>query len=243
MSSAADEASCVEELNDKVGGLSAVAADAVDRGTATYDAEAAERCTGDRAAAINSCDSQAFAGPTGLSLTRLVFLVDESDAECFALAGRFFTRGTVKDGGDCTADVDCADFGSCVFGDDAFSGAGTCRARTNEGGSCSDDNFIGCAPGLACDSESKCATPQLSDDGDLCVVGSTCKSGFCKSQSACEVGGDSCDFDGDCPNVCVDGLCSDGFSCTVDDECFGSRCVIDGSCATLDITIDVCDGL
>ena len=56
-SAASNKERCFEELNDTAGGFMNVAAEAVDRGTATYDAEAAERCTAELRTASDQCDS------------------------------------------------------------------------------------------------------------------------------------------------------------------------------------------
>ncbi len=247
-SQAPDEAACNEELSDTISGFMAVAAEAVDRGTATYDAEAADRCTADRRAAIDSCDSQGLAGPQGLSFSAIVFLVDERDAECLALANRGFTRGTVKAGDDCLSSIECADFGSCEGDEeeeDEFAVGGKCKSLTGEGDSCADEGFNGCQPGLSCNADGECAKPELGDDGDVCTDDSECKGGFCTaSQGSCAVGGDVCDFDDECPDACTDGFCSEGNTCTEDFDCFGSLCVFpEGECKTPKVTIEICDGL
>lgn len=248
---APDEGACVEEFTDSFGGIFAAAAEAVDRGVATYDAEAAERCTAERRAAVESCDSQALAGTSGISSTAVIFMIDERDAECAALANRSFTRGTVKGGDDCLSDFDCADFGRCFDddddGDDDLSVGGTCHPLAKAGDSCTDEGFAGCQPGLVCDDDAKCAAPTPADDGAACVANAGCKSGLCQlgASGSCAVGGASCDFDDECPDACIDGLCSDGGACTEDFDCFGSACVLpDAVCAAAPkVTIEICDGL
>ena len=175
-SAASSKDRCLEELNDSVGGFMNVPAEAVDRGTATYDAEAAERCTADLRTASEQCDAAAFVSPSGgFSFNSIVFLVAPNDAECQALANRGFTRGTVKDGDDCINDVECADFGDCVVEDEEdFAIAGKCKAQLAEGDDCAEGI---CQPGLFCGADG-CEAVKLADDGDACIDDFDCE-GIC----------------------------------------------------------------
>lgn len=246
-----DEASCVEEFNDQSGGFMAVQIEAIERGTATYDAEAADRCTKTIREGIDRCDSSVLVAPTGFSFQSLVFMVDEGDAECVALANRGFTRGTGKKGDECLSFVDCADFGNCVVeGDEDGEGLnvkGECEPLPAKGDDCADT--FECQPGLVCEANAdgaECVEPDLADDGDACVSNSSCASGFCKiSDGACEGDGFFCEGNFDCDGACVDNACvGDGNFCDFDSDCDGVCLVAEPPvCAKVDVTIEICDGL
>ena len=248
-SQASSKDRCLEEVNDGFGGLMNVAAEAVDRGTATYDAEAAERCTATLRAASDQCDSAAFASPTGgFSFESIAFLVDPRDAECQALASRGFTRGTVKDGGDCINNVDCADFGTCIVTDEDGEDlvvAGECRAGLAEGEDCLDSN-ASCQPGLVCAADG-CEAVELADNGDACSFSGSCASGFCTAEDgegSCEGSGDECFDDFECEGSCVDDFCvGSGDECFDDFDCEGVCTPTQGECVEVKITVDACDGL
>ncbi|MBM4281804.1 MAG: hypothetical protein FJ137_13945 [Deltaproteobacteria bacterium] len=192
---------CHDELDDALGGALAAAVEAVDRGTAVFDADAAAGCTKEGQAAIDSCaGGDAFVDGTGqLSVLRAGFGLDPDDSECLALAARGFTRGVVDDGDECVSAFECADFGDCVIDDDngaAITRDGACRAHADRSGDCTTRP---CQPGLVCVSGVCDEPPPLADDGDACLRDSDCASALCAS------------VDGDDP-VCVrpdidDGIC------------------------------------
>ncbi|MDP2344034.1 MAG: hypothetical protein Q8O67_23960 [Deltaproteobacteria bacterium] len=254
---------CKEELEALLGGFASVNLEAVERGTAIFDAEAAERCTKERRAAADQCDARPFVTSTGeFDLTSLAFFVDPRDAECAALTARSFTRGTVKDGGDCIASVECADFGTCIVedrdGDDVvITVAGKCQATLKDGDSCvfaDDEDERACEPGTNCDGDT-CEAPELLDDGAACGADSQCDSGLCSGldqEGVCDNNGDFCEigFDEDCleRGFCFNDLCDDGVTACVEDF----ECDVEGTCAgeggpptckTITINIEICDGL
>jgi hypothetical protein len=183
-----DEGTCVSEseqdaanVDGTVFALDALAKDAIARGTATFDADSAQKCSQPILDDVNQCKSSAFfrAGPV-LDTTEVELLVDPSDANCFALALRDFTKGNVKDGGACESPLDCADFGNCVRDPKAdpntISGKGSCKALAQRGSSCTSDND--CAPGTFCDDTANtCAL--LEGDGATCSRDAACQSASC----------------------------------------------------------------
>ena len=259
--SAVSEEACREELHERLGGTFAVIAQAVDDGTAIYDAEAGARCTNEMQTAYDTCDSQTLLGNVRTDLTQLLLMFDGSDPECVALAARGYTRGTVDDGGACSSDVECADFGSCVFDgddpddgdDDAVSpvGKGTCAAPAGEGDDCSEKR---CGVGLACNSDDegnrRCATRPQRALGEGCFSDNECASEFCEStDGTCAISGTSCRFDSECASIfgsCIDDLCDDGTTaCDVDDDCPDDNLCEGASsvCAEqAERSIEICDG-
>jgi hypothetical protein len=235
---------CLEELNDFVGGFLQVAQQAVEDGTATYDAEAATRCTAEVQAAVDRCDAQAIADLTGsYNFNVTAFGVDADDPECLALAQRAFTRGTRANGEDCTSDIDCADFGICVIeGDRNFTRAGTCRNPGTEGNACADD--VGCGPGLTCVDDT-CIVVERAENGETCTDDGECASGNCEgSERSCEGSGDPCDFDDECTGSCIDDVCvGSGDACFSDFDCEGVCVGTEGTCADVSLRVEVCDGL
>lgn len=216
---ALNEAACVEELNDSLGGIFSIASAAVENGTAEYDAEEAERCS--LQSAIDSCDAQTVLGIGGdRAFSQLLFAVDFTDEACVALTQRAFTRGLVKDGGACTNSIDCADDGSCNFEDDST--AGKCQARAKEGEDCSERS---CGAGFVCNEENLCRKRVLLADGDDCFEDSTCESGSCNvTEGECSITGEACSFSEDCLT---------GESCSATAVCG----------APPKITVEICDGL
>lgn len=234
---ALDEGRCREEFEDQAGGIFNVAAAAVDNGTATFDADAAERCTAAAREAMASCDSQALLGSPRVDGGSLVFLADPADRECQLLAQRAFVRGTVRDGGDCTADVDCEDFGTCAFLDDDGNevdgptrpAVGVCQTPAGEGETC---EARGCAFGLSCqdagDGTVECRAQELLADGEDCFVATQCR-----AESTC---------------LTTSGTCNDGSgACDSDFDCDGFDAVCEGAsqvCAPLEpVDVEICDGL
>lgn len=185
----ADKASCMEEFDALFGGALDAATEAVDRGTATFDAEAAQACTTKQQAAIDRCEGgAAFVGADGtLSLAAAGFAIDATDPECAALLPRGFTRGAVDDGDDCVSRFECADFGECIIDDDngaKITRSGTCRASAGKGDDCSDRP---CLPGLVCVSGSCDEAPEPLGDGEPCVADAQCESGLCNEQGDASV--------------------------------------------------------
>ena len=236
-----DEGACVAEgLEDSGFGfilnLDALAKDAVDRGAAEYDAEAAERCSRAQLDAVNACDVEALVDASGnFDLAGLILLTDRDDPECVALASRNYVRGLVDDGDECFSDIDCADFGTCVVeppddGEALLTVAGECLTPHAEGDAC--DDGAGCQPGLACAPGGdglECQEIDLLDDGDPCTNDFECASGACE-------------------DVIVDGTClTSGAACVDDDDCGdGDFCVgeLSSTCAAADgVSVEICDGL
>ena len=244
--SALNEEECREELNDQFGGIFAAAAQAVDDGRATYDAEAASRCTREMQAAFDSCDSQTLLGNIRNDSSRLLFLFDGSDQECIALAQRAWTRGVLDDGDACSSDVECEDFGVCNFDDAKGVGfeidSGTCTAPAGSGEACTERR---CGLGLVCDG-AVCAPENLADNGAACISNSECESTFCTALSGeCSSDGDFCVAATDCfTGFCEDGRCDDsGDDCTVDADCTQTCSATPGTCEALpSIDVEICNG-
>jgi hypothetical protein len=185
----ADKASCLEELDAVFGGALDAAVEAVDRGTATFDAEAARSCTEDQQAAIDRCEGgAAFLDVRGsLSGTLAGAGIAADDATCAALVARGFTRGTIDDGDDCLSSFECADFGECVVDDDngaTLTRSGTCRAAAGKGDDCDDRP---CQPGLVCVSGACDEAPAPAKDGEPCVGDALCESGVCSDENGAPV--------------------------------------------------------
>lgn len=244
------KAACLEELDTVFGGGLAAAEEAVDRGTATFDAAAAQACTEAHQAAIDRCEGGgAFINADGrLSFISAGLAVDLGDAECAALVQRGFTRGTVEDGGDCVSDVECADFGGCVVDDDngaKVTRSGTCRASPGKGDAC---DLQPCLPGLVCVSGSCDEAPAPAADGEPCLANELCESGFCKGlggDRTCTTSGETCFSDFDCM-TCVAGKCADGvtacgsaFDCPVPEGACAEPSAV---CARPDVDDSICDG-
>lgn len=218
-SNARDEGSCVEEGLETGGELALLgqrAKAAVDAGKATYDGELAERCMRPFLDAAQQCD------PNLRSLN--------NTPECDFGFSRAFAVGTVKDGGDCTDSIECAEEGTCVVESDAdtITVAGKCKAAAAEGDDCSER---GCQTGLQCTFDgaaAKCTKIVLLDDGESCFDGSQCSSGACITavNGTCFDGGAPCTADTDCGS---DDFCDSG----EDDVCGKAD----------DVTSDVCNGL
>lgn len=256
---APNKGECVEELNDQIGGAFAEVVQAIDDGTAIYDAEAAEACTATNRAALDSCDSQVLLdSSTGNVFNRLFYLVDDNDTACSSLAARAFTRGTVGDGRTCVSSFECEDFGRCVFVDDegntvnglARPATGTCKTPPDEGEPCEDD---ACGPGLECrfDTEqaaSFCAAFEALGDGDPCNFDDECKSnacvedvGVCSDDPQIE-----CTRDDDCGfDFCFDGSCDgSGAACEEDADCEATCDAEPAVCgAPTPVTVEICNGL
>jgi hypothetical protein len=252
-----DKGACLEEFEATFGGSLNVAIEAVDKETATFDAEAAEACTNAIRTAVDQCDATALVDATGrLSTTRLLFFVDERDPVCSALAQRGFTRGVVEDGDDCVSNIECADFGICIV--DAADGdltvSGTCRAAAAAGASCEDRS---CQPGLICGATRTCeAPPDLAADGDACQANGQCESGFCsgaRDRARCSNDAtNNCDVDDDCTERgrCDSnaGRCDDPAqtACQEDRDCpdLTGTCLAatPGQCVTVSVTAEICDG-
>lgn len=221
-SSAPDEGTCVEEGLETGGQLSLLgqrAKAAIDAGKATYDGELAERCMRPFLDAAQQCD------PNLRSL--------DSSPECEAGISRAFAVGTVKDGGDCTDFIECADEGACIVENEenTITIAGKCRAAAGEGDDCSERN---CQTGLECNFEgdtAKCTKIVLLDNGASCFDDSECKSGACVDGG--EVG--SC-FD-------TGAACSEDADCDVDsgDFCSFNETSVCGD--AVEVESDVCNGV
>lgn len=212
----ADEASCVREFkeNPDLGQLyliDKVAQDSIGAGKAEYDGEAAERCARPLLDAVNACDATAYITPDGRLNLSATLLAPSNDSECQELISRAFTRGKVKDGGECTNDIDCADFGECGIADNndgsatVVTATGKCVAPLKEGEACGVDDEKQCGPGLSCISDGSAATckkPPRKGTGDPCEDGIECESGLCEQSAnvagVCVFSGEPCEFDGDC---------------------------------------------
>lgn len=234
-----DEGACVAESLEDAGlgfllAIDAEAKDAVDRGAAEIDSEAAERCTQPQLDAVNQCEIDKLVDANGdFDLNRLVFLTDADDPECVALAARNYTRGLVDDGDDCLSDFDCKDFGACVLDPDdvdVLTTKGTCKALVGEGDDCSD---AGCLPGLVCTAGAganpECQQIDLKPEGEACFGDGECNSN-------------------NCADVIVDGTCfGDGTPCVADEQCVpGDFCAGQSTsecAAAADKTLEICDGL
>jgi hypothetical protein len=236
-----DEGTCVDEtLEDESIGFIAVldqlAKDAVSRGTAVYDADAAERCSRPVLDAVNACDVDQLTNAAGqIDGLRVLFLTDVSDPECTALAGRNYVRGQVGDGDDCESSFDCEDFGECVVDPEeraeTLTTKGSCVTPHAEGDEC--DDGVGCQPGLSCipDAEGTFTCEQLDpqEDGEPCEDDPDCESGNC----ATIIGDGACEFSG---NPCVDDVdCEPGEFCDGD---------LTFECAPAEeVSVEICDGL
>lgn len=231
-----DEGACVAELleDDLLTSVRAAdqqARDAVARGAAEYDGEAAEECSREWLDAVNSCDVDALSSSGSLDFNKLFYLADSRDAECSALAARNFARGNVEDGDECHSSVDCEEFGTCVVEPDAdvITTEGECVTPGGEGDPCGD---AGCQPGLSCvfDTEATCEDVPLLANGEPCDENVVCDSGFCDFEQSV----------GRCFNA--DTPCTDDTDCDVNagDFClseFGGACA-----ATPDVNVEICDG-
>lgn len=234
-----DEAACVAELLEDPsfngivgygGSGEALARDAVARGAAEFDAEAAERCSRAFLDAANSCDPQPFFTESGLNTTALQLLVDATDPECVLLAGNHFTRGLVDDGAECQGPLDCAGFGTCLLeGGPDVTVTGSCEARPAEGESCLGIGM--CQLGATCtfpagSGEPTCVVPQRVANGEPCNNYDECESRYCGASEA-----QRCSSN--------DAPCIDAIDCPAGDSCgaFG------GACAEAPtITVALCDG-
>jgi hypothetical protein len=228
-----DEDACVAELleDDLMASVHAAeqqARDAVSRGAAEYDGEAAEQCSREWLDAVNSCDVDKLTTSGQVDFSKVFYLVDTADAECSALAQRNFTRGNVKDGDECYSSVDCEDFGSCIVETDAdvITTEGECSTPGGEGDSCED---VVCQPGLTCDgAEPLCEEPRSIDNGQPCEESAECGSGFCDYEQVagvCFEGGTPCVEDTECDPT---DFCEIGFG---------------GVCAAVpDVKVEICDG-
>ena len=255
----ASRENCLEQSRESFGGVFNVVREAIANGTAEYDAELAERCTKDAQLAIDACELERFAvagtggGLSGrLDLNSLFFGIDAKNNECLAAAGRSFTRGLVKDGDDCVNNVECADFGLCVFenSDGPFrSATGTCTSPADKGESCEERD---CQLGLVCNGET-CEEQELIDNGDPCSFDSACESGFCPEPvGTCSDDGAECTNDFDCDFLlgsCINNLCNGvlGLACVEDFECDDVDQICDAPpqvCADAPtITVEICDGI
>lgn len=220
---APDEATCVEEGLENGGELSLLgqrAKAAIDAGTATYNAEEAERCMRPFLDAAQQCDP---------NLRNL-----KTDAACEVGIARAFVVGTIKDGKACTDTLECADEGTCVVDaeDNTITVKGKCVAAVGEGADCTESD---CKSGLSCtfnaeDSTQTCEKIKLLDDGESCFDDSQCSSGACNQSEtgSCIDSGEPCDGDSDC------------------DEANGDFCTFDGDAACgkpVVVESDICNGL
>lgn len=233
-----DEGACVDETLEDQGigfllNIDALAKDAVDRGTAVYDAEAAERCSRPLLDAMNQCDVEQLVNASGaFDLNRFLFLTDSDDPECIALAGRNYVRGNVGDGDECFSSFDCEDFGECIpdpdDAGDVITTRGSCIIPHGEGDAC--DDGVGCQPGLSCVNEGgelTCEEVEPAGDGEACEFDTDCESGNCEDV----VGGGTCDLT--------------GLPCVDDDDCPGDFCngEVFGECAAAaDVSVEICNG-
>lgn len=234
-----DEGACVDEtLEDQSIGflltIDTLAKDAVARGTAVYDGEAAERCSRVQLDAINQCDVDKLVDASGnFDFNRLLFLTDSADPECLALAQRNYVRGQVDDGDECLSSFDCKDFGACVQDPDdvgdVITTAGTCIVPHAEGDDCEDG--VGCQPGLQCVNEGAaftCEQLEPAADGEPCGGDADCESGNCETT----IGNGECIFAG--------GACVDDADCPPDDFCNGD--FTDECAPANEVSVEVCDG-
>jgi hypothetical protein len=233
-----DEGTCVSESEQDAADIDGVAfaldqnaRDAIKRGTATFDADSAQKCSQPILDDVDQCKSSAFfrAGPT-LDSVEIELLADPTDANCFALATRDFTKGTVKNGGACESSLDCADFGTCNQDPNAdpntLTVKGTCKSPAQRGQACTSDND--CAPGTFCDDTANtCAA--LEGAGATCSRDNACQSGSCVQ---------SVD-NGTCFNDPATKCTSDA-DCAVNDQCVGNTTHKCGSAQSLDV--QVCTG-
>ena len=233
-----DEGACIDEtLEDQGTGfltaIDAQAKDAVARGTAVYDGEAAERCSRAQLDAVNSCDVEKLVDPSGgINFSALIFLADPNDPECVALATRNYVRGQVDNDDECLSSFDCKDFGSCVHDpdeSDTLTTKGACVAQHAEDDDCSDG--VPCQPGLACVGNGEaitCEQIEPAADGEPCSVGTDCESGNCQEtigDGTCIIAGGACVDDQDCP---PDDFCNGDFT----QECAAAQ----------DVSIEICNG-
>jgi hypothetical protein len=233
-----DEGTCVSESEQDAAGadgealiIDAVARDAVARGTATFDADSAQKCSQPILDDVDQCKSSVFFRPGPiLDTTEIEALADPADANCFALASRDFTKGTVKDGGACETSIDCADFGNCVPDPKAdpntINDKGVCKALAQRGASCRFDGD--CTPGTFCDDTSNtCAA--LAGDGATCSRDNACQSASCVVTIE----------NGTCFNDPATRCTSDA-DCAVNDVCNGNTTQKCASAQRLDV--QVCTG-
>lgn len=212
-----DEATCVEQRFE-VGGSSALlgqrAKAAVDAGKAEHDGTLAEECLRPILDQANACDP--------------AYLAPELSPACSFGASRGFVVGLVKDGDDCTDDLECADEGTCVIpeNEEVITAKGTCVAAVSEGESClreaeGDQEILPCKSGLRCTFDgvggAECKAIELLADGESCFDGAECESGACIEQEVrtCTFSDDPCTVDADCEEVDVGETCDTG----LDDVC------------------------
>lgn len=237
-----DEGACVAETLEDQGfgafvlNIDTLAREAVSRGAAEYDGEAAERCARPQLDAVNTCDVEKLVDSQGqFDFTRFFLLADPGDPECAALASRNYVRGLVDDGDECFSDFDCKDFGLCVdeegADEDTITTKGECRVPHAEGEECDDGK--GCQPGLSClpDQDAGAVTCQANepgDEGDDCFVDADCASNVCEES----IGGGACLSNG--------ADCVDDVDCPPGDFCNGEFVRTCG--AANEISVEVCNG-
>lgn len=179
-----DEATCVEvtlEDGNYSHLLAARAKAVVGAGNGEFDGQRADECTRPMLDALNSCDADAVLGGANVL-----------DPLCGADAGRMFVVGKLADGEDCTDDLECAGYGTCVVEDppeNTITIAGQCRASRAEGEVCFDPTatepeYFNCVPGTSCVSgdpgeSSTCQTSAGADNGEPCFNHFECDSAYC----------------------------------------------------------------
>ena len=248
----------------------AVVQEAVAAGAACGDASdttcsAADTCDGEGACVVNHRDDVACddgnactandACAAGLCVSGSLVACDDGNectAEtCDALSG---CVAAPVDAGVACGDPEAS---SCSAAD-TCDGAGTCLANDSaQGVPCGDDTNSDCNAADTCDGAGICETNVVTDgvacdDGDFCSEGDTCAGGFCVSgdlldcddQNACTT--DTCDPQAGCKyGARPQGTpCSDNDACTLEDACFGGKCVAGGviDCDDGNIcTADSCD--
>lgn len=233
-----DEGTCVSESEadaQNIDGIAFVidenARDAIKRGTGTFDADSAQKCSQPILDDVNQCKSSTFFhSATSIDNLEIEVLADPADANCFALATRDFVKGNVKDGGACESSLDCADFGSCNKDPNAdpntLTVKGKCKAPAQRGESCNADND--CIPGTFCDDNANtCAA--LEADGATCSRDSACQSASCVETIE----------NGSCVNDPATKCTSDA-DCAANDFCDGTFTEKCASAAAVDV--QVCTG-
>lgn len=224
-----DEATCVEQRFE-AGGSSALlgqrAKAAVDAGNAEHDGTLAEECLRPILDQANACDP--------------AYLAPELSPACSFGASRGFVVGLVKDGDECTDDIECADEGTCVIPEDdnVITVKGACVAAASEGESClrgaeDEREIVNCKTGLTCsfepDGTAECKPIELLADGEPCFNGEECESGACieKEARTCSFSNDPCAVDADCEDADVGETCDAGF---------------DDVCGEDDVDVAICNG-
>jgi len=170
---------------------------------------------------------------------------DDGDActvneKCVAAACEGGAALNCNDGNPCTDDVcgvagcehtdnsqPCSDGDVCTVGDACSAGACSPGSALDcdDGNGCTDD---ACSAATGC---THTAAAGQCDDGSACTVGDACSAGVCQpgGPPACDDGKqctlDTCDPGSGCVATPIDGGCTDGDPCTLNDYCAAGACV------------------